>query len=72
MFVKVLKQAPVPTSYMLTRLETFQPQGGESFYFTAMAFVKVLKQWGLGLSGYFPNRVPGYQRCCFDFTEMLA
>jgi hypothetical protein len=50
-FVKVLKQAPVATSYMLTRLETFQPQGGEeSFYSTAVAFVKVLKQWGLGLN----------------------
>jgi hypothetical protein len=48
-FVKVLKQAPVPTSYMLTRLETFQPQGGGSFYSTAVTFVKVLKQWGLGL-----------------------
>jgi hypothetical protein len=34
---------------MLTRLETFQPQGGESFYSTAVTFVKVLKQWGLGL-----------------------
>jgi hypothetical protein len=29
-------------------METFQPQGGESFYSTAMMFVKVLKQWGLG------------------------
>jgi hypothetical protein len=35
---------------MLTRLETFQPQGGESFYSTAVTFVKVLKQWGLGLT----------------------
>jgi hypothetical protein len=48
-FVKVLKHAPVATSYMLTRLETFQPQGGESFCSTAVTFVKVLKQWELGL-----------------------
>jgi hypothetical protein len=48
-FVKVLKQAPVATYFMLTRLETFQPQGGESFYSTAVTFVKVLKQCGLGL-----------------------
>jgi hypothetical protein len=32
-FVKVLKQAQVPTSYMLTRLETFQPQRGGIFLF---------------------------------------
>jgi hypothetical protein len=28
---------------------TFQPQEGESFYSSAVTFVKVLKQWGLGL-----------------------
>jgi hypothetical protein len=46
-FVKVLKQAPVATSYMLTRLETFQPQGGESFYSTAVTFVKVFEAVGI-------------------------
>jgi hypothetical protein len=38
---------------MLTRLEAFQPQGGKSFYSKAVTFVKVLKQWGLGLKKYF-------------------
>jgi hypothetical protein len=57
-FVKVLKQAPVATSFMLTRLETFQPQGGESFYSTAVTLVKVLKQWGLGL--IFTHLTTGY------------
>jgi hypothetical protein len=39
----------VASPYTPTRLETFQPQGGESFYSTAVTFIKVLKQWGLEL-----------------------
>jgi hypothetical protein len=41
----------VATSYTLTRLENFSSARGGIFLFTAMTFVKVLKQRGLGLKG---------------------
>jgi hypothetical protein len=48
---KVLKQAPLAT-YLLhaDTAGNFSATRGESFYSTAVMFVKVLKQWGLELT----------------------